>query len=145
MYVWVCVCVSEWVCLYECTCYSVAECRGTWVGGEDREVPPGLLGSEERNRDEESWWEGRQGNQSSGLPRGWEMVTRCPRLRSKLRELTLGQTQKEQTWVSAGLEGVFVIVPSDLGSKKTRTQLAIKELDLWAWGLSACLTSQSLE
>ena len=34
--------------------------------------------------------------------------------------------------MSAGLEGVFVIVPSDLGSKKTRTQLAIKELDLWA-------------
>ena len=91
------VCVCEWVCLCECTCNSVAECRGTWVGGEDRGVPPGLLRSEGRNRDEESWWEGRQGSRSSGWPRGWEMVTCCPRLRSKLRELTLGQTQKEQT------------------------------------------------
>lgn len=73
------------VCIYECVCVCVSGCVcmnvcvTLWLSVEG----PGLeektvrcrLGSEGRKRHEESWREGRHGSQSSGWPRGWEMVT----------------------------------------------------------------------
>lgn len=121
----------------EGVCRYVTKCRGTWAGGEDREITPGLLGKEGRRREEERLGGkvGRVGGRVSGKPKlgaAQGPGDGPPWLRSKLTEVTLEKTLKERTQVFAGLEGICVTVPSDLMSSMTCTQLTVRELDLWA-------------